>query len=399
MHAAPDPRLKPQSGLRRVLVRVHRYLGLAIAAFLILAGVTGSILVFQHELDRAINPGLWHAEAGQPLSPQAIADRVEAADARVTARWIPLGTPHAADVWVDWKGGAARGYDQMFVDPVTGAVNGTRAYGAATLDGPHLLPFVHQLHKSLFLPGTAGAWLLGIVAILWIVDSFAGWALTVPPGGLRRWWRSWTVKRDASAARRTLDLHRAGGLWLWPLVVLMAVSSLALTLPHEVFEPAVERVSKLSPEAWDDRPVQTAAPGLDFDEALATATVAARTAGEVRPSSGLYFGPEASLYGVRFGQEDEAGAGQTWVFLDSRDGRLLRVDTATSGTAGDVIRRAQLPIHAGRIGGLPTRILACLLGLAIAGLALTGVLVWNRKRRARGVSRSRSRVRATAPAI
>ena len=71
------------------------------------------------------------------------------------------------------------------------------------------------------------------------------------------------------------------------------------------------------------------------------------------------------------------------MYLDSRDGRVLRVDTPTSGTAGDVVRRAQLPIHAGRIGGMATRVLTALLGLAIAGLSLTGVLIWARKRRAR----------------
>lgn len=395
MLAIPESRLRAPArlGLRGVLVRVHRYVGLAIAAFLILAGITGSVLVFQHELDRTLSPGLWRAEQGTPLSPQAIADRVAAVDARVTARWIPLdpAPTHAADVWVDWKprpDGASpqRAYDQLFVDPVTGAVRGERAYGAARVDAAHLLPFVHQLHKSLFLPGTAGAILLGIVAILWIIDSFVGWALTLPRGAFRGWWRSWRVKPNASTARRTLDLHRAGGLWLWPLLILMGVSSLALTLPHEVFEPAVARFSPLSPEAWDDRPAQIGPPGLDFDAALARATVTARTAGEARPSSGLYLGPEASLYGVRFGREEEAGAGQTWVYLDSRTGAVLRVDTATSGTAGDVVRRAQLPIHAGRIGGLATRVLTCLLGLLIAGLAATGVLIWWRKRGARAAA-------------
>ena len=393
MLAIPEPRQQApaRTGLRAVLVRVHRYFGLAIAAFLIVAGVTGSALVFQHELDAALNPGLWRAErAGPPLSPQAIADRVAAADPRVTARWIPLDpAPRAAaDIWVDWRGGAPRRYDQMFVDPTTGAVNGTRAYGAARVDPPHLVPFLHTLHKSLFLPGNAGAILLGIVALLWIADSVVGWALTLPRRpAWRTWMASWRVKRHASPTRRTFDLHRAAGLWLWPLLILMGVSSLALTLPHEVFEPAVARFSPLSPEPWDDRPAQAGAPGLDFDAALARGTRAARGAGVTAASSGVYHAPEASLYGVRFGRED-AGT-PAWVYLDSRTGGILRVETPGSGTAGDAIRRAQLPIHAGRIGGLATRVLTSLLGLLIAALAVTGVLIWHRKRRARGVRRTR----------
>ncbi|MGA4815292.1 PepSY domain-containing protein [Pseudomonas aeruginosa] len=43
----------------------------------------------------------------------------------------------------------------------------------------------------------------------------------------------------------------------------------------------------------------------------------------------------------------------------------------------------QYPIHGGRIAGLPGRIAIAALGLAIAGLSLTGVYIWWRKRRAR----------------
>lgn len=389
----PVPSSRARTGVRGALVRVHRYLGLAIAGFLILTGITGSMLVFQHEIDAGLNPRLWRADGGAAMSPGAIAARVEAADPRVTARWIPLGTGAAADVWVDWKPQASgapapRAYDQMFVDPASGAVRGTRAYGVARVDRTHFVPFVHSLHKSLFLPGRWGAILLGAVAMIWIVDSFVGWALTLPAGGgWRGWGRSWRLKRAASRARRTFDLHRASGLWMWPLLILSAVSSLALTLPHEVFEPVVAAVSPLSAEAYDDRPAQAGAAGIGFDAAVSRAEGAARAAGVREPTSGVYLGPEASLYGVRFGREQDAGVGQSWVYLDSRDGRMLRVETPGSGSAGDVVRRAQLPIHAGRIGGIATRVLTALLGLAIAGLSLTGMLIWARKRRARIAAR------------
>jgi uncharacterized iron-regulated membrane protein len=40
-----------------------------------------------------------------------------------------------------------------------------------------------------------------------------------------------------------------------------------------------------------------------------------------------------------------------------------------------VFAQAQFPLHSGRIIGLPGRIIICLLGLAVAGLSLTGVYI------------------------
>src|SRR5579883_2627191 len=65
--------------IRRILVFLHRWIGLAMAAFLIVVGLTGSLLAFLPELDRAINPTLYvEPRAGRPLPPGQIAERVEA---------------------------------------------------------------------------------------------------------------------------------------------------------------------------------------------------------------------------------------------------------------------------------------------------------------------------------
>ena len=45
--------------MRAALVLIHRYGGLAMAPFLIIAGLTGSVLVFMPELDAWLNPELY----------------------------------------------------------------------------------------------------------------------------------------------------------------------------------------------------------------------------------------------------------------------------------------------------------------------------------------------------
>jgi len=47
--------------MRAFLVLLHRYIGLATALFLLMAGLTGSILAFNHELDEWLNPGVLYS--------------------------------------------------------------------------------------------------------------------------------------------------------------------------------------------------------------------------------------------------------------------------------------------------------------------------------------------------
>ena len=66
--------------MRSILLYLHRYIGLAMALFLALAGLTGSILAFHHELDEWLNPDLYHTgSTGPALPPEQLVERVETA--------------------------------------------------------------------------------------------------------------------------------------------------------------------------------------------------------------------------------------------------------------------------------------------------------------------------------
>jgi uncharacterized iron-regulated membrane protein len=43
---------------------------------------------------------------------------------------------------------------------------------------------------------------------------------------------------------------------------------------------------------------------------------------------------------------------------------------------GDLVTSAVQPLHAGRIAGLPGRILVCLGGIVVAALSITGIVMW-----------------------
>ena len=95
----------------------------------------------------------------------------------------------------------------------------------------------------------------------------------------------------------------------------------------------------------------------------------------------------AGVYGIGFfapgDDHGDGGLGNAWLYLDDHSGALVGQVVPGEGSAGDVFMQSMFPLHSGRILGLAGQILVSLLGLAVAGLGLTGLIIWARKRRAR----------------
>lgn len=389
---------------REIAVILHRYMGLATAAFLAVAGLTGAIIAFNHELDELLNPSLFERRSAGPALPAVeLVARIEAANPDLYVSFIEIEPAPRTNLAVSVRprpdpvtgAAAALGFDQIFVDPASGEILGAREWGALRLDAAHLLPFIYKLHYSLHVPGVAGILLMGIVAIIWTIDCFIGAWLTLPRAGpfwrnrfWRKWAPAWRIKRKAATHRRVLDIHRAGGLWLWGLLLMMAVSGVALNLPDHVFRPLVGLVADLSPSMRDlaaeraglDR---RGPPALGFEEALARATHAAPGLGITEPPSLLWHPRSFGTIAVGFGDHHGTGLGNAWLFFDDQTGAFLHAEIPGTGTPADTFVQAQYPLHSGQIIGLPGRILVALLGLAVCVLSVTGVVIWWRKRAAR----------------
>lgn len=405
--------------LRPALTWIHRWVGLVIAGFLFVSGLTGAVISWDHELDDVLNPHLMYAtsKAGTALPALDLAKAIEARDPRVAVTFIPL-SPEPGGTYAYGVSGRQNpatkrlfepGYNQVFLDPVTGDEQGRREWGAVWPITPEtFVSFLYVFHYSLHLPEVWGIdrwgiWLLGGVAILWTLDCFVGFYLTLPPRKTRsetakashgfwaRWKPAWLIKTSASAYRINFDIHRAFGLWLWGVLFTVAFTAFSLNLYSEVFYPVMSKVSQVTPGPFDLRkPVDHHSPIMparSYEQILATATADARRRGWEAPAGSIFYAQDFGIYGVAFheiGDDHGAGGvGPPYLYYDGATGAFLGERKPWIGTAADIFLQAQFPLHSGRILGLPGRILISITGLVVAALSVTGVVIWQRKRQGR----------------
>ncbi|MBW8861699.1 MAG: PepSY domain-containing protein, partial [Acidobacteria bacterium] len=123
------------SPFRSALLALHQWVGLASAAFLIVIGVSGSALVFENDIDRALNPALSYVTPGRTRqSFEFLLARVRATYPGDPVVGIRVGdTPDQADEF------SLRSRASAMVDPYAGAVLGVRDREASVARWLHLL--------------------------------------------------------------------------------------------------------------------------------------------------------------------------------------------------------------------------------------------------------------------
>lgn len=394
--------------LRNGLVRLHRWFGLATAVFLFVAGFTGAIISWDHEIDEWLNPDFFEARTeGRPLPVTELVARIEADDPRVRVTFHPLavepGRVFLASVRprVDAATGRLHepGYNQVAVDPVTGQVQARRDWGAVSLARENLLPFLYKLHYTMHLPDVGafrlGVFFMGIVAIVWVIDSLVALWISFPRWS--QWRRSFALRWSAGGHKLLFDVHRSGGVWLFALLLVLAVTSVGMNLRNEVMVPIVSAFSDLAPSPFRDRkpapPAQPIEPVLSMSEAVQRATAHARERGVTLPAGAVSLSTAYGVWRVGFFEGDnhhgDGGLGNPWVNIDSRTGEFVGAVLPGEGSAGDIFMQSLFPLHSGRIIGIPGRILMTVLGLAVAAFSVTGVVIWARKRRARAAQSAR----------
>lgn len=399
--------------MRLVFSLLHRWFGLFIATFLFIAGLTGAIIAWDHELDSLLNPGFYHPQntaeyhnspsQSSPKTPLALAAQFEQEhpDKYVTFMPLSLEEDGALSVMVAPRKpeGASElpvlGFNQVALNPYTAEVQAKRQWGEISLAKENLLPFIYKLHYSLHIPEVSGIELgylfMGIVGIVWILDCFIALSISFPSRA--QWRKSFAFRWGSNRQKITFDLHRSGGVWVWALLLIMAITSVSMNLSAQVVRPIVSLFSDLTPSPFELRPFGPAVePGIGREAMVELAQAQAKIQKIDAPLGGIFYSPETGLYGLGFyaagNDHGDVGLGNPWLYFDGKTGAYVGGNIPGQGSAGDIFMQLQFPLHSGRIAGITGRIIVTVLGLVIAMLSVTGIIIWARKRKSRQSARA-----------
>lgn len=411
-----------KGSIRAWLVLAHRWVGLVIAGFLLVAGLTGALLAWNDELEALLSPELFLVAPSVPGAPALdsliLRERVQLAFPEALAVHAPLtAQPGRALMFnlyplADRASGidAALADDQVFVDPHGGRILGARKWGDLTQGLKNLMPFIYRLHYQLAL-GVVGGRVFGVISLLWTLDCFVGLCLSLPAGGgktvksgqagkgrqswLARWRTSWRVRWGAGSYKVNFDLHRAGGLWAWAMLFVLAWSAVAFNL-SEVYDPVMKTVFAHQEDsaALQPLPVPEFAPAIGWQAAreIGRRLMAqqARVLGyTVLREDALRYEPSAGVY--RYGVVSSRDVGDRWgatkLTFDAGTGEIKNLWLPTGAASGDTLSTWLTSLHLAAVGGgvarLPMKLFICAMGLAVVMLSGTGLVIWWKKRQGR----------------
>jgi len=388
----------------RLWVWIHRWVGLAMTLFLVIEGVTGAMLAFRGPLTEFFDPGLYSqapTPAARPLDPPTLIELAEQREPRGRFHWfLPLGEGVAL-IYMKPRPDPVTGqphdlgFGYLALDPWTGREvrrmdEGLYTAGAGVL--ANLMPFVYELHKVLAL-GEFGAWVLGITALLWTLDCFAGVYLTFPLTLNRfwpRWKPAWLIKWRARWPRVNLDIHRSFSLWQWLALFIFAWSSVALIDKLAVYDSVTTSLFGPGPE-FAPTPAsakKVGSPKMNWHQAYAYGMAQANDIGKregfvVGEPNGFWYDDENGVYTLRVDTSRRFPHERYRILAFNGDtGASLPPPGAADGNLNMLVTEYLIAFH---MIGDPFdyeafRWYVVVFGVALTAISVTGVVIWLFKR-------------------
>jgi uncharacterized iron-regulated membrane protein len=373
------------AGLRRsgAWALLHRWLGLGLGLWFVLVGLSGALLVWRDELDAALNPQWFHAPGrGAALPLEDLLARLRGEEGLGWVERIRLPREAGQALRLQVRAGPARvevGRIEVFVDPTSGAVLGTRSLERLGLNRAHGLRTLYELHRNVLL-GEPGSNFVGSAGLLLLASATSGIVLAWPRTR-ERLRRLLAVGWRANTARLALDLHRSTGVLIGALLLLSTLTGATLVWLNPV-RAAVSLVSRVEPipvlpfrtQRLDDEALP-----LDELKRRVQAAFAPQQVAEIRL-------PERGGSGVMFqlrAADHVHRSGDTIVWAHPISGDLVAERSTRTRSGGEALMHWLLPLHVGSAFGGTGLVLMAAAGSAPLLLLGSGGWLWWVKRRKR----------------
>jgi len=353
------------------MFQVHLWVGIVLCLYMLVIGVSGSILVFESEIEHAAYPHLWHATAAaasKPVDlPAVIATLTSAYPGyRITAAYLPDRPGDNFEIFVHHN----ETYRYVFIDAhsgqIVGAINPDRSW----------LIWIIDLHFRL-LAGKVGSTLNGIGAASLLLLCASGIILWWP--GIKHWSRGLKLNLSRSWRRINFDLHSSVGFWTLLLLSMWAFSGVYFIWPKPIdsFVNHFSSIASANPPNYIVSPRHDQ-PWADLHGMIRQAEAASPNA----KFAGAFFpGGEKSALTLLMARGAPRNFTQMdYIYFDPVTGKQVALwHRGVTNTWGGRFIFWLSPLHFGYDWGIAIKILWAALGCALPLLSITGVLMyWNR---------------------
>jgi uncharacterized iron-regulated membrane protein len=358
--------------VKKVIGKIHLWLGLASGLVVLFLGITGCILAFELEIRKLTEPQQFVAEENsQYLPPSVLKAEAE--------KYLEGKTINGLEYPGTGKSTIAYYYDAeeyklVALNPYTGKMlkvkNMNRDFFRIVLNG----------HFYLWLPPAIGQPIVASATLIFLIMMITGIVLWWPKNKAARKQR-FSVKWNARWRRVNYDLHNVFGFYMSWIAIFLAITG--LVMGFEWFAKSVYWVSsagKPMPENVHPHSGTLAKkPAYNVADYLWSEYSKRKNADE---SIGVYY----ALTGtdpmeITINHRPGTYYNMDFYHFDQYTGAEL---PATGTYAGDFkdasipdkIKRMNYDIHVGAVLGLPGKILAFFASFIAASLPVTGFYIW-----------------------
>lgn len=336
--------------VRKLILRIHLWLGFTCGTLLFVVALTGCVLAFEDELRYATQHHLLfvNAEDRPRLSVQQVIDVVKADNPKVKLNQIrfygdPSRTVHCY----------TRDKKIVAVNPYNGAITGVRD------NQKDWLSLVLSFHRTLLL-GDIGEHIIQWNVWIFFVMLLSGLVLWLPPK-FKQWKQNLVIKRGLAPKKRNYDLHRILGVYAWLPLLLIAITGISMSSGGGEKGPKLKSLFTASaPDAGIyDRVVNQ----IDHQEPIDVLRVTFP-----QDSTGVI------TVGIRY--VTSSFRKQSNFMFDQYSGKLLKTELYQQKSFWQRFFGSSYELHTGRILGIPGKIIMFFAGLIALSLPVTGFLVW-----------------------
>jgi len=373
---------------KKLTLTVHLWLGLTSGLVVFIVGVTGCILAFRQEIETYSKPYLFVRPLTQrQLAPSALDTllkiKLKAIDDTVKVKVLGLQYPgQDRAAIITYTTGVNKTY-LAYLNPYTGAV---MRYNQPVVD---FFAFIEHGHRWLWFPYQIGRPIQSSFVLVFLVMMISGIMLWWP----KRWTKSnrkksFTINWKAKWKRVNYDLHNVLGFYMTWVLVLIVITGLSISM--EWFQKGVYWVTSGGKQLQEFK-----LPSSDTTKAISPFTIKQADKLWFKAASKYHQQAELSylLPAIKTAPVLELvntmpskTYRREFHYYDQYTLKDISAQSSLGGTydqsgPADKLRRMNIDIHMGVIGGIATKIISFLASLVAASLPVTGFYIWWGKRK------------------